>query len=207
MALSVRWIGNLSILLIVVGGIVPQAQLVHFTGTQITLHIGSLDSPEGMAIDLSGNIYVADNASNSILKLTPSGALSTGFIRGDGSPYGLAVDRSGSLYITDNVKNEVIKETPQPDGSYTKSVLPLSDLNSPLGIAVDVHGNVYIADHLNSRIVKAAPSGDSYTQKLGAHQHTIATKGSCRRWFRQSLHRRYRPLACIKGDALRDRLF
>ena len=43
------------------------------------------------------------------------------------------MDGGGNLYITDNVKNEVVKETQHPDGSYSKSVLPLNGLNGPLG--------------------------------------------------------------------------
>jgi streptogramin lyase len=119
-----------------------------------------------MAVDASGNVYVADNAENSLSKLSPSGALSSGgtFLNGEGSPYGVAVDANSNLYITDNVRNEVVKETLNPGGGYTKSVLPLSGLSSPMGIAVDAHGNVYIADFLHNRVVKATPSGSTYTQ-------------------------------------------
>jgi streptogramin lyase len=161
----VKSIGNVSSLLVVclvLGCAAAHAQTAQFSGAQVMLPIGTLTNPYGMAVDTSGNIYVADNADNSLSKLTPSGAFSAGFLTGDGSPYGVAVDGSGNLYITDNVRNEVVKET--PGGSYTKSVLPLSGLHSPLGIAVDAHGNVYIADYLNNRVVKATPSGGAYTQ-------------------------------------------
>jgi streptogramin lyase len=161
----VKSIGNVSSLLVVclvLGGAAAHAQTAQFSGAHVMLPIGTLTHPYGMAVDTSGNIYVADNANNSLSKLTPSGALSAGFLTADGSPYGVAVDGSGNLYITDNVRNEVVKET--LGGSYTKSMLPLSGLHSPLGIAVDAHGNVYIADYLNNRVVKATPSGGTYTQ-------------------------------------------
>jgi sugar lactone lactonase YvrE len=116
-----------------------------------------------MAVDASGNIYVADNAENSISLLTPLGVRS-GILSGDGSPWGIAVDGSGNLYITDKFANEVVKETLQPDGSYIKSVLPVSGLGNPLGIAVDAYGNVYVADSANNRVVKLMPSGSTYTQ-------------------------------------------
>jgi streptogramin lyase len=160
----VKSIGSFSILLLILGGAATHAQTAHFSGAQVTFPIGSLTNPYGMAVDSSGNMYVADNANNSLSKLTPSGALSAGFLSGDGSPYGVAVDGSGNLYITDNLRNEVVKETLQPGGYYTKSLLPINGLNSPLGIAVDAHGNVYIADYLNNRVVKATPSGSTYTQ-------------------------------------------
>lgn len=164
MASFVKSIGSFSILLLVLGGVSTHAQSAHFSGAQVTFPIGTLTNPSGMAIDSSGNIYVADNANNSISKLKPSGALSAGFLSGDGSPYGVAVDGSGNLYITDNVKNEVVKETLQSGGSYTQSVLPVGGLNGPLGIAVGPQGNVYIADSLNNRVVRAAPSGGTYTE-------------------------------------------
>ena len=128
--------------------------------------IGSLTNPYGIAVDASGNVYVADNAENSLAKLSPSGALSSGgtFLNGEDSPYGVAVDANSNLYITDNLSNEVVKEILNPGGYYTKSVLPLSGLSSPMGIAVDAHGNVYIADSLHDRVVKATPSGSTYTQ-------------------------------------------
>ena len=145
-------------------GAVAHAQSAHFSGALAILQTVALTNPYGVAVDASGNIYVADNAENSISLLTPWGVLSAGILSGDGSPWGIAVDGSGNLYITDKFANEVVKETLQPDGSYIKSVLPVSGLGNPLGIAVDAYGNVYIADSANDRVVKLTPSGSTYTQ-------------------------------------------
>jgi streptogramin lyase len=144
-------------------------QKAHLSVALATLPIGVVTNPYGMAVDTSGNVYVADNAENSLSKLTPSGSLSSGssgatFLSGEGSPYGVAVDANGNLYITDNLRNEVVKETLNPGSFYTKTVLPVSGLSDPLGIAVDARGNVYVADYLNNRVVKATPSGSTYTQ-------------------------------------------
>jgi streptogramin lyase len=145
-----------------------RAQTAQFIGAQIPLPIGTLTSPYGVAVDANGNVYVADNISNSLSKLTPSGSLTSGssFLSGDGSPYGIAVDAAGNLYVTDLVKNEVAKETLEPGGYYKKTVLPLKGLNTPTGIAVDAQGNLYIADSQNNRIIKATPFGGSYSQSL-----------------------------------------
>jgi sugar lactone lactonase YvrE len=160
----VKSIGSFSTLLLVLSSASTLAQVLHFTGSQVTQRIGSLTNPQGMAIDSGGNIYVADSGKNSISKLTPSGALSAGFLSGDGSPYGVALDAAGNLYITDNLKNDVVKEIPQPGGSYSKAVLPATGLSNPLGVAVDPQGNVYIADSLNNRVVKLTPAGSTYKQ-------------------------------------------
>lgn len=146
-------------------GAVAHAQSAHFSGALAILQTAlPLTNPYGVAVDASGNIYIADNAENSISLLTPLGVPSVGFLSGDGSPWGIAVDASGNLYITDKFANQVVKETLQPDGSRIKSVLPVSGLGNPLGIAVDAYGNVYVADSANDRVVKLAPSGSTYTQ-------------------------------------------
>jgi serine/threonine-protein kinase len=143
-------------------------QTAHFLGTQVPLPIGTLTSPYGVAVDSNGNIYVADNATNSLAKLTPSGTLVAGsfFLTGDGSPYGIAVDGAGNLFVTNKANNEVAKETLQSGGYYKKTVLPFKGLNQPLSVAVDTQGNVYVADSENDRLLKATPFESTYSQSL-----------------------------------------
>jgi streptogramin lyase len=173
-------------------GSAADAQTAHFSGANITLPIGAVTNPWGMAVDTNGNVYVADNAANSLSKLTPSGVLTS--MSGEGSPYGVALDAAGNLYITDEVKNEVVKETPQQQGSYySKSVLPLKGLNGPTGVAVDLHGNVYVADSGNNRVVKATPFGNTYTQSLVpgsplSYPEGVAVDGSGNLYIADSHH-------------------
>lgn len=58
------------------------------------------DSPQGVAVDAAGNVYVADQNNGRIRKLSPQGHVSTlagGQISG---PVGVAVDRAGTVYAT-----------------------------------------------------------------------------------------------------------
>jgi sugar lactone lactonase YvrE len=89
----------------------------------------SLNYPEDVAIDGSGNLFIADSGNNRIRKVDPSGVISTiagtilnGF-SGDGGPsveavlnfpWGLAADPSGGVYIADRMNNRIRKISPSP---------------------------------------------------------------------------------------------
>jgi uncharacterized protein (TIGR03437 family) len=84
----------------------------------------SLNYPEDVAFDGSGNMYIADSANNRIRKVDPSGVISTiagtalnGF-SGDGGPsveamldfpWAVATDAAGGVYIADRVNNRIRK--------------------------------------------------------------------------------------------------
>src|SRR5262249_1336889 len=82
-------------------------------------------SPAGVAVDNSGNVYVADLNNNTIRKITPGGVVTTlaglagsyGSADGTGSearfdsPTGIAVDDAGNLYVTDQWNNTIRKVT------------------------------------------------------------------------------------------------
>jgi sugar lactone lactonase YvrE len=145
-----------------------QTPAVHFSGAQ-SLFANPATYPYGLAVDKSGNIFVADNDYNGVYEIPFSNGTyaQSGSLGTFQQPWGIAVDGSDNVYIVENGAGDVIKETPSqtPDGTiWTRSVLPTSGLNSPFGIAVDNAGNVYIADGGNDRIVKETPLGNTYTQ-------------------------------------------
>jgi uncharacterized protein (TIGR03437 family) len=136
----------------------------------------TFNSPQGIAVDSSGNIYVSDTANARVRKIS-GGTISTfagngtvGF-SGDGAsataatlntPVGLAVDKSGNVYIADAGDNVIRKvsggniSTVAGNGSQGYSGdgggATAARLNGPQGVAVDAAGNIYIADTLNSVI-------------------------------------------------------
>lgn len=150
-------------------------------GTAIT---ASLAGPAGVAIDSSGNIYIATYADNRIRKVDSKGNISTfagnsgyGFA-GDGgpalssqlsAPRGISLDSSGNLYLADRWNNRIRKITGSTistiagngqgnfggDGGLATS----AQLSYPDGIAVDKAGNVYISDLLNNRVRMVTPTG------------------------------------------------
>ncbi len=103
-------------------------------GSQAT---GAQMGPTGVAVDVSGNIYIADAGNNCIRKVNTSGIITT--IAGNG--YG-----AGSGGIT---------------GGYNGDNIPATsaELYYPMGVTVDISGNVYIADYENHRVRKVNTSG------------------------------------------------
>ncbi len=127
------------------------------------------NTPAGVAVDSSGNVYVADAGNNTIRKITSAGEVSTlaGTDAGFNNPTGLAEDSSGNvLYVADTGNHTIRKiiistglvstlagtagESGSADGTG-----PAARFNSPAGVAVDSSGNVlYVADTENHTIRK-----------------------------------------------------
>jgi len=136
-----------------------------FSGLESRIESRNINSPLGVAVDGSGNIYIAQ--SNGVLKETLSP---------DGSAYsetvvasfqglkqvGIAVDGVGNIYL--GISGGVYKET-LSDGSYSQTTVT-SNVKQPDWIAVDGKGNVYIADNANNRVLKETQSGDHYSQSV-----------------------------------------
>jgi gliding motility-associated-like protein len=128
----------------------------------ITLASG-LVNPLGAAIDLSGNVYVAENGNNDVKKIPPGGG--TPIIIGSGfsAPTGVAVDHSGNVYVVDN-GNKAIKEIPVGGGAI---VTINTGFASPYGVALDASGNIYVSDAVNNNVVKI-PAGGVGTIIIGS---------------------------------------
>jgi kumamolisin len=134
--------------------------------------------PSGIAIDGSGNLFVADFENNNIRKVTPTGAVSTpygstaggsqgaGSVNGSGNnaffktPNSIVMDGSGDFFIADS-GNNLIREI-NPSGTVS-TVGSASQFTTPNGVAVDSSGNVYVADTGDNTIRKITFSGSTPT--------------------------------------------
>jgi sugar lactone lactonase YvrE len=139
--------------------------------------------PGGLAVDISGNVFVSDTGNGTIRKISPAGVVTTiagvvgvaGSTDGTGTaalfeyPSGMAIDGSGNLYVADDGAKTIRKVTPTGTVTTlagTPNRIGSSDgtgasasFTDPLGIAVDASGNAYVADNGNDTIRKVTPAG------------------------------------------------
>jgi DNA-binding beta-propeller fold protein YncE len=109
-----------------------------------------LASPIGVAVDASGNVYIADDNDNTITEWTASSDTSSTLISsGLSKPAGVAVGIAGNVYVADTFNNAIEEWTAS---NKTVSTLISSGLSHPSGVAVDGAGNVYIADTGNGAV-------------------------------------------------------
>ena len=77
----------------------------------VSTFASGFSSPEGLAFDAAGNLYVGNTNSATVSKVTPAGVVST-FASGFSGPEGLAFDAAGNLYVANQGFDTVSKVTP-----------------------------------------------------------------------------------------------
>lgn len=139
--------------------------------------------PSGAAVDLAGNVFIADSGNHTIRRITPTGVVSTfagqtgtpGFDDGRGGaarftlPQDVAVDHFGIIYVADAGNHTIRKITAEGvvttlaglagSSGSRDGIGALARFNFPASVAVDPEGNVYATDSEAHTIRKVTPAG------------------------------------------------
>jgi len=151
------------------------------------------NAPIGLAFDKNGNIYIAEDGTKGIRKITPKGEVSLlagsnnkerGLTDGKGTkarfttPLDVVVHpQTGDIYVVD--ANRIRKITPQGEVSTfagagnnepgtTDGTPSATRFNYLAGIDIDAAGNIYVADRGNNRIRKYTASTGQFTTLAGS---------------------------------------
>jgi len=139
-----------------------------YSGDGAAATSAELLSPSSVAVDSSGNLYIADTANHVIRMVTTGGTISTiagnntGGYTGDGAaaidaelefPTGVAVDKGGNVYIADS-GNNVIREVSGGNINTIVGGVAGQPLIDPETVLVDSSGNLYISEQSGYRISK-----------------------------------------------------
>lgn len=166
--------------------IVAGKSICRFGGDNGPATAAMLGSPNDIAIDAAGNIYVTDELNHVVRKINADGFITTvagtpemkGYSGNGGPavlaklnrPWGIAVNSEGHLFIADT-KNHVVRKVDGEgiisnyagNGSkgYSGDNGPASaaTLNEPMGLALDGEDNLYIADEHNNVVRKVTTKG------------------------------------------------
>jgi len=152
-----------------------QASGAGYTGDGGTAVTAQLSDPVALALDSSGDVFIADAGNNVIRKIVQSTGDIYTIIGGSSTPLqlnrpdSLTIDPNGTLFVADTADRRIIK--------FMNGVLfiiggngtlgdtgdggPALDagFGDPMGIAVDATDTLYIADTLDSRVRKISPDG------------------------------------------------
>ena len=195
------------------------------------------NSPYGVAVDGSSNVYVADQSNHTIRRVTPAGVVTTlaglagfqGSADGTGGtanfyfPTGVAVEGTGNVLVADYYNHTIRKITPAGvvttpaglAGAYgsTDGTGSAARFYNPTGVAVDGGGNVYVADSFTNTVRKGVAALadvatiDLATAQTGQLRQLDTAPQTATQWLWAVVTRPGLSTAALSGTGVRNPTF
>ncbi|MES2387895.1 MAG: hypothetical protein V4543_07820, partial [Bacteroidota bacterium] len=166
----------------------------------------SFNSPSGIAVDASGNVYVGDFGNHVIRKITSSGTVTTlagspgtaSFADGSATnarfsyPAGLAIDAGGNLYLADHNNRRIRRISPSGDVSTVAGsgvtgpadgTLAAAQFSQPYAVAADESGNIYVVERDIHRIRKINVTTGMVSTLAGLNQGYADGQGTAAKFY------------------------
>jgi len=127
----------------------------------------SFSQPEGLTLDASGNLYVADRGNNKIRKVDPDGNVTT--VANLSAPAAITVDAVGTLYAVDDnyiykiANGQVTTLAGRGASGLIDGPGTYAAFYGLLGITIDANGNLFVTDSNNNAVRKVTPDGEVTT--------------------------------------------
>lgn len=170
-----------------------------FTGDGNVAVFAQLNFPTALALDRTGQLYIADSGNNRIRRVDLTGAITSLADGSLSSPMGVAVATDGAVFIADTANHRIRRLDPSgsaatvagtglPGFSGDGGAAVEGRLHFPSGLTFDSAGNLLIADAANHRIRRLVPNTDIIAPPtietpqlrfvhVGTHQETQLAPG------------------------------
>ena len=124
----------------------------------ISIFSCSCSDPAGIAIDLSGDVWITDYSESQVVELAPSGSVAhrVALVNGNVGPQGIAVDGAGNVWAANYISGTFVELA----GSTAAVMSPLqgygldAPLNEPYGLAIDASGNLWLSNSGGSTLTQ-----------------------------------------------------
>jgi hypothetical protein len=160
----------------------------------LTFTGGGLDQPSAIAIDGTGNAWIAtqDFEGTGVVELSSTGAIlsgASGYTTGaQAAPWAIAIDNAGNAWVANYAGNNVVELSSSGSvlsgaGGYTSN-----DMSAPTGIAIDATGNAWITNSAGNSVTELSNTGavlsgtTGYTSDDLAGPSSIAIDASGNAW-------------------------
>ncbi len=130
---------------------------VKFTG-------GGLNAPAALALDASGNVWVANAGGNSVTELSSTGTPLTGSTGYTGTgnilgAQGIAVDKTGNVWVADTLLSSVVELNVSSGSIQSTSSFKSGGIKGPIGIAIDSQNDVWVANFAGASVTELNSAG------------------------------------------------